>query len=361
MNKIIEELDKYILNNNAVSFELFKDNIEEITYLVIECLKKDKNITIEKNILEPIVINHIYFMKEAIDTKNSQLILNQLIWEIKSYTKMGVKDEFFIKVLEYFILTLENRLENSYSELAAIYKYILSIFNFLLNESKKKTIIKKQNVYKDVIDELTSSMLEPSITKAILISNNFIKEKSDIKLFWEEIILPVMYNIGNKWSNGEITVGQEHTATSICQRVMSMHYDKILSTCSPKKSVIVAISPKELHQVGARMLADILELNNINVHFLDSNLTAEKISTIIDNESIKDIIISTTLVSNIEATNKLISKLKDKYSNKIRVYVGGQAYSSNKQLIKNTNVDVYAPNIDFLLKELEESSNDWRI
>ena len=358
MNEIINKLDYYIKKNDTKTFNIYKENLGEITQCLIECLKKDQEINIEKNVLEPILINHIYFIKEAIQSKNSELIINQLIWEIKSYTKMKVPNLFFFKILEYFILTLENRFESNYYDLTNIYKYILSIFHLLVIEAKKKVNEKKFDEYKELIEKLTSSLIEPSISKAILISNNFIKEKEDIKIFWEKIILPAMYKIGYKWSNGEITVGQEHTATSICQRVMSMHYDKILNINFIKESIIVAISPKELHQVGARMLADILELNNYNVYFFDSNLTSEKLSETIDKESIRNVILSTTLVSNIEATNKLIEELKQKYQNKIKIYVGGQAYSSNKYLIENTNADIYASNTEVLLKELEKSSYD---
>ncbi len=205
------------------------------------------------------------------------------------------------------------------------------------------------------INIFIDALLEPSMTKAISISKEYIKNNEDIKSFWEQIIVPSMHEIGKKWADNEITVGEEHTATSICQRVMVEHYEKILSNSAVnRRKIIVTLSPNELHVLGARIVADLLELNGYNVHFLDSNSTYEELLNLIKKENIKEIIISTTLISNLDSTENLISELKLALKERIKFYVGGQAYKANSEI--KTKADFYIKDMDSLLKELEKEN-----
>ncbi|MGB6329607.1 MAG: cobalamin B12-binding domain-containing protein [Halarcobacter sp.] len=205
------------------------------------------------------------------------------------------------------------------------------------------------------INFFIDALLEPSMTKAISISKEYIKNNEDIKSFWEQIIVPSMHEIGKKWADNEITVGEEHTATSICQRVMVEHYEKILSNSAVnRRKIIVTLSPNELHVLGARIVADLLELNGYDVHFLDSNSTYEELLNLIKNENIKEIIISTTLISNLNSTENLISDLKLAIKEKIKFYVGGQAYKAKSEI--KTKADFYIKDMDSLLKELEKEN-----
>ena len=205
------------------------------------------------------------------------------------------------------------------------------------------------------INFFVDALLEPSMTKAISISKEYIKNNEDIKSFWEQIIVPSMHEIGKKWADNEITVGEEHTATSICQRVMVEHYEKILSNSAVnRRKIIVTLSPNELHVLGARIVADLLELNGYDVHFLDSNSTYEELLNLIKKENIKEIIISTTLISNLDSTENLISELKLALKERIKFYVGGQAYKASSEI--KTNADFYIKDMDSLLKELEKEN-----
>jgi len=205
------------------------------------------------------------------------------------------------------------------------------------------------------INIFIDALLEPSMTKAISISKEYIKNNEDIKSFWEQIIVPSMHEIGKKWADNEITVGEEHTATSICQRVMVEHYEKILSNSAVnRRKIIVTLSPNELHVLGARIVADLLELNGYDVHFLDSNSTYEELLNLIKKENIKEIIISTTLISNLNSTENLISELKLALKERIKFYVGGQAYKASSEI--KTKADFYIKDMDSLLKELEKEN-----
>merc|ERR1711879_1110685 len=146
----------------------------------------------------------------------------------------------------------------------------------------------------EVYEEFLNAILKPDLTKALSLSNEFIKSDADIKIFFESVILPSLYSVGNKWENCEISVSQEHTATSICQKIMSEYYPRIIKYINKKQKVLVTMSPGEFHQVGGRMLADIIELEGYDVIFLNSDSSSKEKLNAIELENIDYVVISTT-------------------------------------------------------------------
>jgi len=306
-------------------------------------------------LVKPIIYNHIYFIKEALLKKNNDYILDHIFWELNSYNNMNISFNFYKHLFTIIPKVIKKIDKDEYFVIIKLYEYLLEDYDYLVLQAKsfknKEKTTKDVEVYSNFIEAL----LIPDMTKAVNISNDFIKNKSDIKIFWSDVILPSLYNIGAKWANGEITVGQEHTATSICQRVMTLHYEKILDQIGNKKKVLVTTSPMELHEIGARMVSDFLEINGYDVYYFNHQTTFEEIINTIKEEDILDIIISTTLLSNLSATRKFISDIRESLVDKsLKIYVGGQAYDENSLITNPVDADYYISNIDGLLNMIEE-------
>jgi methanogenic corrinoid protein MtbC1 len=210
--------------------------------------------------------------------------------------------------------------------------------------------MENSNIYDNFLD----SLLNSNMTKALEISNKFIKNKNDIEKFWIEIILPALYDIGKLWEESKISVGEEHVATSICQRVMSEHCDTIYNNIGKRGKVLVTLAPNELHQVGAMMLSDVLEIHGFDTYFIKSKSSIDKIIDLIEDEDINDIIISSTIEENIDNTKILIKNLRDKISSKnINIFVGGQAYKNIENIIERTDANYYIKDITTLINTLD--------
>ncbi len=207
----------------------------------------------------------------------------------------------------------------------------------------------------EIFNSFYNSLIEANLEKAINLSKEFIKSDNDIVYFWEKVILPSLYKIGKEWEDENITVGEEHVATSICQRVMSEHYSKILKHIKKRKNILVTTGSFELHEVGARMLSDILELKAYDVTFLSSTSSFEEIMKSIYDEDIDFIIISSTIISNIPKVFDLSKKIKESYvGEKMPIIIlGGQAFFRDKSSQKTDYADYYIKNVDDLLSLLK--------
>jgi len=212
----------------------------------------------------------------------------------------------------------------------------------------------------EIQNDFYLALLEPSLNKALEIANEFVFSSEDIKIFLEDVITPSLYILGKEWAIGKISVGQEHAATSICQLVISKLYYKIAEETPSKRKLLVTTAPKELHQIGSRMIADILEINSYDIYYVGDG-DIEKILAIMKEESIFEVVISSTIKESIVTTKNIIHQIRDFFKNqKIYIYVGGQAYEQN-----NSDCDVGADycifSIDSLLEILKRNGTNVRL
>lgn len=200
------------------------------------------------------------------------------------------------------------------------------------------------------------SILKPDTKKALGIAKNSIKSRDDIQLFWEAIILPALYEVGEKWSKSDISVGEEHMATSICLRVMSEYYGQIIKSTNNKCNILIINGKDELHEVGSIMLADILELNGYSTYLLGSRYGIDEIYEHINSKNIKYLLISSALKSNIENIKEVIKQIKKLPVESIpEIIIGGNAFSSNENAVKEIGADKYLKDSTSLIKYIEES------
>lgn len=94
-----------------------------------------------------------------------------------------------------------------------------------------------------------------------------------IELVGENVIAPVLVEIGNRWHRGELSVTREHFATAILQQRLAA----ILRT-SPhpnhKNLIWVVCAPGEEHEIGALLLTIYLRRAGYQTHYLGKNIKA---------------------------------------------------------------------------------------
>jgi MerR family transcriptional regulator, light-induced transcriptional regulator len=101
-----------------------------------------------------------------------------------------------------------------------------------------------------------------------------------------DVIRPAMVAVGDLWAEGALTVGDEHLATAITQRVMARLVD-VLRTVprSSRERVVLAAPAGEHHDVGLRMAGDLLEGAGFTVLYAGPNVPARALAAIVAEHS----------------------------------------------------------------------------
>src|SRR5207302_9044196 len=96
-----------------------------------------------------------------------------------------------------------------------------------------------------------------------------------------EVIQAAQHEIGRLWQEKRLTVAQEHIATDISRWAVAQLQPHLPSQPSNGKRVVVACVEGELHDLGARMVADFLEMAGFDVNYLGANVPAESLAELV--------------------------------------------------------------------------------
>jgi len=182
-------------------------------------------------------------------------------------------------------------------------------------ESTKKS---KQLLYKKLTDG--------DIHLSIKIYEEYIKIFSSAD-FFDKILRPVMYKIGDDWANSKISIATEHVASNVAQTLVKIIMDRVTGMAN-KRKILVCVPVGEEHHLGCDVLETYLSIKGFKVYNMCTSMPTESILSFIESNKPDVILVSITLEDNIPAGQRLVKKIKEQYN--IPILIGGFALQSKK-------------------------------
>jgi len=138
-----------------------------------------------------------------------------------------------------------------------------------------------------------------------------------------------LYTVGDLWQSDKISVAQEHLATSITESLFSIVYPRLFSQMRPAytKKAIVSCVTNEYHQVGCKIVADIMETNGVNSLFLGANTPVKDLFDMVLAEKPDILAVSVSIRSNLDGLLAIIERIKANGFGRLEVIAGGQAFN----------------------------------
>jgi methanogenic corrinoid protein MtbC1/DNA-binding XRE family transcriptional regulator len=136
------------------------------------------------------------------------------------------------------------------------------------------------------------------------------------------VLAPAMVTIGDLWCEGKINVAQEHLAT---QTTLGQMEKLRLMQSIPRPvpyHVMVTCVEGEGHYLGARMLADLFQLEGWSVDFLGPDVPNRALIEIVEARQPNLLCVSVTLEINLKATRILLKGLNT-ISERPKILLGG--------------------------------------
>src|SRR3712207_1522351 len=114
------------------------------------------------------------------------------------------------------------------------------------------------------LDELqrtfTEALLQADEPTAELVLREAVEAGIDEATIHDMVIAPAMRVIGDLWEAGELSIGEEHLATSIAMRCVTLHRERFrVARRRGGRLVVLAAVEGEQHVVGLGMAASLLE------------------------------------------------------------------------------------------------------
>jgi methylmalonyl-CoA mutase cobalamin-binding domain/chain len=151
------------------------------------------------------------------------------------------------------------------------------------------------------------------------------------------------HEIGRLWQANRISVAQEHYCTAATQLVMAQLYPRIFSGDRKGKSLAIACVSGDLHEIGARMVADFFEMAGWDSHYFGASTPAAGVVQFAVEHRPDVVGISATLAPHIGAVADLVRALRAADSEgRTRILVGGRPFNIAPDLWREVGADADA-------------------
>ncbi|HSF28742.1 MAG TPA: cobalamin-dependent protein [Nitrosopumilaceae archaeon] len=214
-----------------------------------------------------------------------------------------------------------------------------NVLSFLSSHNPKVRKTHELMIKKLRTDTL-KKMLDGDLDSVISIFDNFSRSSTMID-FYEKILRPVMYEIGDLWEKKKITSATEHVSSNIAQNLVKSITTKF-SKSNNKRKILICTPEGEWHNLGCNIIESVLLNKGYDVQNISPSLPHDSIINRIQYVDPDALIISVTLKENLRSAKRLIQKISEKYS--LPILVGGQA-------VDGTEIDAITMN-DGSLEEM---------
>ncbi|MEI7726796.1 MAG: cobalamin-dependent protein, partial [Bacteroidota bacterium] len=166
-----------------------------------------------------------------------------------------------------------------------------------------------------------------------------------VKEVYLQVFQPVQYEIGRLWQSNRITVAQEHLCTAATQLLMSRLYPFMFTGERNNRKMVATCVPGELHEMGARMVADFFEMEGWDTYYLGANMPIDGVVRYLVETKPLFLAISATMTFHISQVEEMIKKIRAEslIPANLKIMVGGYPFNIAVNLWKELGADGYAP------------------
>lgn len=182
----------------------------------------------------------------------------------------------------------------------------------------------------------------PAASRMIL---QAVEQGTPVKDIYLRVFQRTQHELGRLWQTNQISVAQEHYCTAATQMVMSQLYPAIFATAKKGPRLVATCVGGELHEIGARMVADFFEMEGWDTYFLGANTPTDSILRAVEERRADILAVSATMTFHIERVRELVAAARQS-GLRVRVMVGGYPFNIAPELWRSVGADGYAPDAE---------------
>ena len=295
-------------------------------------------------------LHHAKFMLTVFRLNAFDLLVRTIPWVYRAYHSRGFSYDYFPMELWAWKKALHNTCADcDVMPILAVYDWMISNHDIMVKLSiSGDTLGFSMPVETGEMQQIFTALLLHGDHKGCLkLAEQSVTTPDELRHFYEHVVRYALYTVGTLWERNEMSVAEEHLATAIVGRVTAFLYGRFAGTVQTKGSVVVSTVANEFHEVGARMVADMLELDGWDVTYLGANMPMEELVVLLKQKPPFLLAFSVATAFNLEKAQQLITAVKGiSELSAMRILAGGLAFGSVPRLWQEFGADGYAANLE---------------
>lgn len=165
--------------------------------------------------------------------------------------------------------------------------------------------------------------------------------------FYDKLLKPVMYKIGELWEQGKLDVATEHACTNTASSLVKVINEQISHSKATRSQykILICTPDGELHSLVCNIMESLLLSKGFKVYNISPSVPPESIIDYLKDIEPNIILISITIADNIKPAERLIKEIRLKY-HKVPIIIGGSGLNKVDDYVTKDDV-VFMPNTSF--------------
>ena len=177
---------------------------------------------------------------------------------------------------------------------------------------------------------------------------------ASLREIYLHVFQPAQQEIGRLWQLNEITVAQEHFCTAATQQIMAQLYGRMFGSVSDGRRAVAMCVGSELHEIGLRIVTDLLELDGWQTWYLGASVPPAAAVQLCADHKADALLVSATLPPHIVSVREVVRTVRARAElDSMRVIVGGRAFRTAPDLWRTIGADGFASSYDDCIELLD--------
>ena len=167
----------------------------------------------------------------------------------------------------------------------------------------------------------------------------------DVASIYVRVLQPALHEVGRLWQHNELTVAEEHLATAITQVAMARIYGDLVAPSAPgQRSLIAACADTERHEVGLRMVCDLMEEAGWDVTYLGAAVPTESLAALVRDRRPDAVMLSASIAPHLPSVLRMVDAVRRATQEGRRpfILVGGRPFRDDPALAIRVGADATA-------------------
>jgi methanogenic corrinoid protein MtbC1 len=176
--------------------------------------------------------------------------------------------------------------------------------------------------------KLFEAFSDGNLEAATAVYRNYCKNY-DVADFYENLLTPLMYQVGELWERNKIDIATEHVCSNVARGLVQAIIDETTSSSKKDQTILLCCPEGEQHNLGCCVIESVLLARGYKVLNASPSAPSDTIIRYVKNAELDAILISVTLLENLGSAERLIQSIQAACN--IPILIGGQA------ILKMTN------------------------
>lgn len=233
------------------------------------------------------IANRLQHLAEAIAADRPALFVISVEWARAAFVARDMDEADLAESLEVLEETLRSELPTQIGSRASRF------MRAGIESARKPTARSDEGVLMSAVEApgadtvraraYLRQLLERQQSRAVDVLLEAVRSGRTVAEVYESVITPALGEVGRMWHLGEATVADEHYVTAATQSALAVLRSKLPQTERHGKRALAASVGGDLHDIGIRMVADLLESEGWQVDCLGANMpTADLVEHAVD-------------------------------------------------------------------------------